>query len=280
MINVLRTKFKSFRSEKRYPRLIRAAAFAYRHAKQFKALVSLPLAVHEVRKAVTACDPASGAAAEKGLETAFTGAYRVIRPYQNHSEIKRLLDLLRMRKLKRLLEIGTANGGTLFLFCRVAHPNAYIVSVDLPGGWFGGGYPSWKGRLYRQFAASGQKLELIRADSHRAETFALVEKMLAGNKFDFIFIDGDHTYEGVSQDYDRYRTLLADDGIIGLHDIVPNASDPDCEVPRFWNDLRRHHETVEFVNDPAQHGAGIGIVLPAASPHRQSQNRSLPTKGT
>jgi hypothetical protein len=39
------------------------------------------------------------------------------------------------------LEIGTARGGTLFFLTRLASPHATIVSVDLPGGPFGGGYP-------------------------------------------------------------------------------------------------------------------------------------------
>ena len=45
------------------------------------------------------------------------------------------------RKPRFLLEIGTARGGTLFLFTRVSSSDALIISVDLPGGLFGGGYP-------------------------------------------------------------------------------------------------------------------------------------------
>jgi predicted O-methyltransferase YrrM len=261
MINVVRNKFKALRSQKRYPRLIRAAAFVYRHARQLKTLACLPLAISRLRKTVCQKGDTSTALIEPSLDAAFDNLYGAIRPLQNRSEIYNLLQLLASRKPKRILEIGTANGGTLFLFCRIADPNATIISVDLPGGWFGGGYPRWKGILYRRFASAGQKLHLIRADSHRPETLEQVERILAGDKLDFVFIDGDHTYEGVSQDFQKYRQLCATDAVIGFHDIVTNAADPDCEVPRFWNDLRAHCNTTEFVENPAQLGAGIGLVF-------------------
>jgi predicted O-methyltransferase YrrM len=37
-------------------------------------------------------------------------------------------------------------------------------------------------------------------------------------KLDFIFIDGDHSYEGVKKDFELYSTLLTDKGIIIIHD--------------------------------------------------------------
>lgn len=37
-------------------------------------------------------------------------------------------------------------------------------------------------------------------------------------KLDFIFIDGDHSYEGVKKDFELYSTLLTDKGIIVIHD--------------------------------------------------------------
>ena len=37
-------------------------------------------------------------------------------------------------------------------------------------------------------------------------------------KIDFLFIDGDHSYEGVKQDFKLYSTILSEKGIIMLHD--------------------------------------------------------------
>jgi predicted O-methyltransferase YrrM len=35
---------------------------------------------------------------------------------------------------------------------------------------------------------------------------------------DVLFIDGDHSYEGVKKDFELYSTLLSDKGIIIIHD--------------------------------------------------------------
>lgn len=41
-------------------------------------------------------------------------------------------------------------------------------------------------------------------------------------KIDLLFIDGDHSYEGVKQDFDLYSSILSDNGIIIIHDTDPN----------------------------------------------------------
>lgn len=43
-------------------------------------------------------------------------------------------------------------------------------------------------------------------------------------KIDVLFIDGDHSYEGVKLDFELYSTILSDKGIIIIHD-----TDPDYE---------------------------------------------------
>lgn len=41
-------------------------------------------------------------------------------------------------------------------------------------------------------------------------------------KIDLLFIDGDHSYEGVKKDFDLYSSILSDNGIIILHDTDNN----------------------------------------------------------
>jgi hypothetical protein len=40
-------------------------------------------------------------------------------------------------------------------------------------------------------------------------------------KIDLLFIDGDHSYEGVKKDFDLYSTIMSDNGLIILHDTDP-----------------------------------------------------------
>jgi hypothetical protein len=92
-----------------------------------------------------------------------------IKPTQVKYEIARLLEIAAELRPRVVLEIGTARGGTLFLFTRAADPNAKIISIDLPGGPFGGGYLKWKVPLYKSFAKGGQRIYLLREDSHDPE---------------------------------------------------------------------------------------------------------------
>ena len=146
-------------------------------------------------------------------------------PWQERSEIRSLLELVALTRPRVVLEIGTSNGGSLFLLAQVAAADAVIVSVDLPHGRFGGGYPRWRGLLYHGFATKLQQIRLLRADSHRQETLDAVRTALEGRPVDVIFIDGDHTYRGVKQDFEMYRPLVRSGGIIAFHDIVPSRAE-------------------------------------------------------
>lgn len=189
-----------------------------------------------------------------------------IRPLQHPWEIGELMKRVRARQPRVIVEIGTAKGGTLFLFCQHAAEDATIISLDLPYGRNGGGYPRWKEKLYRAFARPGQTLHLVRANSHLSETRRLVEHLLQGRPIDVLMIDADHSYEGVRRDYELYTPLLAVDGLVALHDVIPNRFDPEIEVHRFWDELKARHPAEELVADYAQGNLGIGIVRPRRTP--------------
>jgi predicted O-methyltransferase YrrM len=194
------------------------------------------------------------------VELAFTfDAYGItIMPGQRPGEIRALLERLEERRPRRILEIGTCDGGSLFLFAQVAAPDAHVISVDLPDGLFGGGYPSWKTPLYRRFARPGQRLDLLRADSHNPATVDEVRSLLGGEPLDFLFIDGDHSYAGVRQDFEAYSSLVGEGGLIGFHDIAAPPTDGPVidadgsrlevgEVPLYWAEIRQRYPSEELV---------------------------------
>jgi predicted O-methyltransferase YrrM len=183
-----------------------------------------------------------------------------IKPSQVKYEIAKLLEIVVELRPKVILEIGTAGGGTLFLFTRIADPEAKIISIDLPGGPFGGGYPKWKIPLYLSFSKCSQKLHLIRRSSHELQTLEEVKGILGAEKVDFLFIDGDHSYEGVRKDFEMYSPLVGKCGIIAFHDIVPGPPENVGGVPRFWNEIKHDFNCREIVSDWRQGGYGIGVL--------------------
>lgn len=189
-----------------------------------------------------------------------SGYFKLIEPRQNPVEIEELYKAVCQLAPERVLEIGTARGGTLYLWTQASKEIATIVSVDLPGGEFGGAYPQCRVPFYREFSRPKQTLHLLRKDSHQAQTLKDVTALFNGQKIDFAFIDGDHSYEGVKADFLEYGPLVKPGGLIAFHDILPRPDLPTIQVDRFWNEIRNKYETTEFIG-PDDSGRKIGIGL-------------------
>jgi predicted O-methyltransferase YrrM len=168
---------------------------------------------------------------------------------QKRGEVAALLQILAAEPPLRVLEIGTARGGTLFLLSRVAHPCATLVTIDLPGGPFGGGYGRHWEPILRAMPRSTQTLKLVRGDSHDRRTLAMVAEIFHEGTVDFLLIDGDHSYAGVRQDFEWYVPLVRPGGLVALHDIVSGPEDLVGGVPRFWKEIRESYESRELVAD-------------------------------
>lgn len=143
-----------------------------------------------------------------------------------------------------------------------ASDEATIVSVDLPGGQFGGGYPDWKKKLFKGVKKSNQKMHLLKLNSHHDETFKKVVSILGSIKIDLLFIDGDHSYKGVKSDFEMYSSLVSPGGFIAFHDIVPGPEINVGGVPVFWEEVKGIYSESyqEFVDDWSQVGKGISLI--------------------
>lgn len=188
------------------------------------------------------------------------GYYQGLRPFQEPLEILALARLVQSRHPKCIVEIGTAKGGTLFVWCRTNPEAEKIVSIDLPGGPYGGGYDRRREKLYKEMVSDRPQMPLflLRADSHSPQTLDKVRKILAGNLIDFLFIDGDHTYQGVSQDFHLYAPLVRQGGIIALHDIrTRDQNSASYGVSRFWEEQRVMFRHMEFAERENLYGIGV-----------------------
>lgn len=196
----------------------------------------------------------------------FSGGF--FEPIQIREEIIGLLEEVRNLRPRYIVEVGTAGGGTLFLWTRVAHPEATIVTIDLPGGPFGGGSSPLRVPLFYRLGLPGQKIYTIRANSHLQETVERARSGLGGHAADYLFIDADHTEQGVRADYSLYSPLVREGGLIAFHDIA--ILRPEYGVRRLWTELKTEHRTREFLGQPLTYGIGAmwkGI-SPAAAAER------------
>ena len=190
------------------------------------------------------------------------GWYKRLSALQVGDELGHLADWARVRRPRVIVEIGTARGGTLLMWSRIARER--VISIDLPGGIHGGGYAAAKTRLFREFVHDrpGVRVDLLRASSHDTQTKHAVMRLLDGAAVDILFIDGDHRLEGVTRDFELWHDLVRTGGSIVFHDILPNVDEPTCHVDVLWQTVTRQYpgQTEEIVSDRNQGGAGIGIL--------------------
>jgi len=179
---------------------------------------------------------------------------------QKASELANLYKIIRDESLGVVVEIGTSNGGVFYGLCQLAKGNATVVSIDLPGGPFGGVYVTDGNKHFKTYGKPGQQLEFLRFDSHKASTLKKLGKVLDGKQIDLLFIDGDHSYEGVKQDYEMYSPLVRKGGVIVFHDICEHKMEPRCKVDKFWKEVKKGKRTKEIIDTTEKNWGGIGVV--------------------
>lgn len=185
------------------------------------------------------------------------------KPAQRNSEIKFLLDIIKVNKCKTICEIGTSLGGSLFLFCQNAPKDARLISIDIY-------YPLSRKHAFQKFTKKDQKLFCICGNTHNLIIEEKVKRIIGGELLDFLFIDGDHSFFGVMNDYVRFSPLVKKGGIIAFHDIQPDSYMQNGVkttayvggVPDFWLMLKKNNlRIVEMIENPNQDGCGIGVVF-------------------
>jgi len=180
---------------------------------------------------------------------------------QVREEITALVELLRTVPLRNVMEIGSESGGTFYLWCQLAMLGGIKISLDLPTGASGSGLyanPRALAARMTEFQSWAPRVRVITGDSHAVLTKVQVVRALNGEKLDFLFIDGDHSYAGVKADWEDYRCLVRRGGLIAFHDIKDTEfhRKRSCFVAHFWAELQG--EKREFSTD--LHWGGIGVV--------------------
>ncbi len=189
-------------------------------------------------------------------------AFKEFSLIQKQIEFVNLLKMVERMEPGIVCDIGSSGGGTLRLFSHYAAPDAKILSIDIRNS-------PVKMAAFPHLARSGQELTVIDRSSYGMDTIEYVKEWLNGDKLDFLFIDGDHAYEGVSKDYQLYSPLVSDNGLIGIHDIVEDfklryGKETETyvgDVPTLWKEIEGLFPYAdEFIEDMDQDGFGIGVV--------------------
>jgi hypothetical protein len=109
----------------------------------------------------------------------------------------------------------------------------------------------------------------LSGDSHKQETKNSIMNLISKyvQYVDMLFIDGDHSYYGVMEDFYSYSAFVRSEGWIVFHDIRDteyhrNLPPPDgpVEVFKFWNMIKNKYESWEILDPDDSTYMGIGVI--------------------
>jgi len=151
--------------------------------------------------------------------------------------------------VKTYLELGIGDGGSFLLdsfFCKKMIKVAHCVDSAC--------YP----RAVQSLSGIEQKigeLKLLLPESEVVFYNETTDVFFGArrNPYDCIFIDADHSYEGVKKDFENSLMILGEGGRIIMHDINSNTYCPG--LVKFWKSIK-NSKSIEFV---CSEDCGIGI---------------------
>ncbi len=163
---------------------------------------------------------------------------------QHAEEIDALIAEVEKTQPKHIIEIGVRAGGTSALWHDLC--SGLVIGIDKTANAF--------------MTESFQRFRSVVGNSHDSCTLDEVARLLDGEMADLLFIDGDHSLRGTTQDYEAYQRFVKPGGVIAFHDI--NADPSFFETweeggsPRFWRELSNPTKR-EFSIHAAWGGIGV-----------------------
>jgi len=157
-----------------------------------------------------------------------------------HSSIILLHILTNNMNITNYLEIGVHNGGSMTMLLSGNNKNMNIIGIDLFEDMYDETKHLNEGKFLKyqyfkrdnlskvktldnlkkvqQLHNNNSKINLLQGNSYFDETETKFKQVLNDNELDLLFIDGDHTLDGVKNDYDRYSKYVKKGGYIIFDD--------------------------------------------------------------
>lgn len=143
--------------------------------------------------------------------------------YHTHAEIVRLIRLAEGKRT--VIEIGVWRGGSTAFLASAIHPEGCVYAVD-----------DWSGQPSNPNAVVNHQLAACGRDVIMGQCAAALDPWIDAGRVclipksskdflasplpaqpDFVYLDGDHSYEAVKTEIAAFRPLMAKGGILGGH---------------------------------------------------------------
>jgi hypothetical protein len=157
-----------------------------------------------------------------------------------------------------IVELGTHYGVSFFSFCEAARAysqSTFVYAVDTWEGDAQAGF--YNNEVYERIKDHQETYHREHSRLIRS-TFDQAAEHFPDESIDIIHIDGLHTYEAVSHDYNIWKQKLKEGGTFLFHDC--NVREGDFGVWKLWQEIKNQDDMqcIEVMN-----GHGLGIATQA-----------------
>lgn len=177
-----------------------------------------------------------------------------VSPWSGHRQFA--YDMIEYLKPERVVELGTHYGCSFFAFlqaCKDFNLDTQVIAIDCwegdeQAGFYGDDVYNTVEKTVKEYFPQ-QNSKMIR--KYFKDALGDVED----ESVDVLHIDGLHTYEAVTEDFNTWLCKLKPDGVVLFHDV---ASILNYGTNDFWREIcEKYKETFHF-----EHSWGLGILFP------------------
>lgn len=162
-------------------------------------------------------------------------------------------DLVHSVRPELLVELGTHYGESYFGFCQAVEDAGITCECRAVDTWSGDAHAGfYDDAVFAQVEAHNKKYYRRFSSLIRSSFDDAIGKFQDGT-ISILHIDGLHTYEAVSHDFQLWLPKVRPGGVVLFHDIAEHGHD--FGVWQLWEELQRNFPTFSFY-----HGHGLGVL--------------------